>query len=49
MGEQQTRKNMFSTFNEGPLFHYMTCYKKLSAFHLVILKCFTNAGVTLCN
>lgn len=38
---------MFSTFNGGPLFHAMTCYKKLNAFLLVILKCFTNAVTTL--
>lgn len=38
---------MFSTFNEGPLFHVVTCYKKLNAFHLVILKCLTYAVTTL--
>lgn len=38
---------MFSTFNGEPLSHAMTCYKKkLSAFHLVILKCFINAVTT---
>lgn len=36
---------MFFTFSEGPLFHAMTCYKKLSAFNPVILKCFTNAAL----